>query len=54
MVVTNSDGVDVFTSDTASSTNAPEFEMTDNGFTAVGTFVSDADDQAEGSLSGAC
>ena len=54
VVVTNSDGVDVFTSDTASSSLAPEFQMTEDGFTATGTFVSDSDEQVEGSLSGAC
>ena len=54
VVVTNSDGVDVFTSDTASSSLAPEFQMTEDGFTATGAFVSDSDEQVEGSLSGAC
>ena len=54
VVVTNAQGQQVYTSDRTSGDAAPEFTMTEDGFRAVGTFVSDAGEDVEGSLSGTC
>jgi len=54
VVVTDQEGTQLYTSDESSGAAAPEFQMTEDGFTATGTFVSDTDEEAEGSVTGAC
>lgn len=54
VVVANQEGEELYTADQSSGAAAPEFQVTENGFSATGTFVSDADEQMEGSVSGAC
>ena len=54
IVVVDQDGTQLYTSDESSGAAAPEFQMTEDGFTATGTFVADDDSQVQGDLSGAC
>lgn len=51
--VTNSDGEAIWSADATTGT-APEFQVTEEGFQASATFVSDQDGEVEGSLSGTC
>ena len=53
VVVTNQEGVTLYSADGTTGT-APEFQVTEDGFTATGAFVSDQDEDVEGSLSGTC
>lgn len=54
IVVVDQDGNQLYTSDESSGVPAPEFQMTEDGFAATGTFVADDDSQVQGDLSGAC
>lgn len=53
VTVTNQDGETIYTSDRTDAT-APEFEITEDGFTATGAFTTQGDDTVDGSVSGAC
>lgn len=53
VTVTNQEGETIYTSDSTDAT-APEFEMTEEGFTATGAFTTRGDDAVDGSVSGAC
>ena len=53
VVVTNQEGVMLYSADGTTGT-APEFQVTQDGFRATGAFVSDQEEDVEGSLSGTC
>lgn len=53
VTVTNEEGAIIHTSEAADPTN-PEFDMTEEGFTATGAFTTQGDDTVDGSVSGAC
>ncbi len=53
VTVTNQEGETIYTSEPADPT-APEFEMTDDGFTATAAFSTESGDRVDGSVSGAC
>ncbi len=53
ITVTNQDGETIYTSEAADPTN-PEFEMTEDEFTATAAFTTRDDESIDGSVSGAC
>lgn len=53
ITVTDQDGVTLYTSDGADPAS-PEFEMTEDGFSATAAFTTRDDDTVDGSVSGAC